>query len=221
MPVLSRVNEYLHNLSSRRTMLTCCYVVLDRDRGTLRYSSAGHPPPVLALPGHPAVLLDVPSDHPVGVPGGLRRRVTTIDVAPGALLCFYTDGLVESRNTVLDVGLERLCASIAAGPVDSFCAEVMARRVGGDAPGDDVAILALRRQDSGEIGPLNLVVPALPWSLRDIRFAVRRWLSAVGAAPRAVGNLRGSVVLPEEASRRTGGANKNTMPSFPPLPPRR
>lgn len=52
-----------------------------------------------------------------------------------------------------------------------------------------LAILALRRQDSGEIGPLDLVVPALPWSLRDIRFAVRRWLSAVGAAPRAVADL--------------------------------
>lgn len=47
----------------------------------------------------------------------------------------------------------------------------------------------MRRQDSGEIGPLDLVKPALPWSLRDIRLAVRRWLSAVGAAPRAVADL--------------------------------
>jgi Stage II sporulation protein E (SpoIIE) len=125
--------------------------------------------------------------------------VTTIDVVPGALLCFYTDGLVESRNTLLDAGLERLCASIVAGPVDSVCAEVMARLVGSDAPGDDVAILALRRRDSGEIGPLDLVVPALPWSLRDIRFAVRRWLSAVGAArwrpPRGENRGRGTMFM--------------------------
>lgn len=32
-------------------------------------------------------------------------------------------------------------------------------------------------------------MPALPWSLRDIRVAVRRWLSAVGAAPRTVADL--------------------------------
>jgi anti-sigma regulatory factor (Ser/Thr protein kinase) len=50
-------------------------------------------------------------------------------------------------------------------------------------------VLAVRRQDSGEIGPLDLVMPALPWSLRDIRVAVRRWLSAVGAAPRTVADL--------------------------------
>ncbi|MGH3835258.1 MAG: ATP-binding protein, partial [Pseudonocardiaceae bacterium] len=61
--------------------------------------------------------------------------------------------------------------------------------VGDDSPGDDVAVLAVRRQDSGEVGPLDLVVPALPWSLRDIRVAVRRWLSAVGAEPRAAADL--------------------------------
>jgi anti-sigma regulatory factor (Ser/Thr protein kinase) len=85
--------------------------------------------------------------------------------------------------------LERLCASVVVDPVESVCAEVMAQLVGGDTPGDDVAVLAVRRQDSGEIGPLDLVVPALPWSLRDIRVAVRRWLSAVGAAPRTVADL--------------------------------
>jgi serine phosphatase RsbU (regulator of sigma subunit) len=93
----------------------------------------------------------MPSDHPVGVPGGLRRRTTTISLTPGALLCFYTDGLVERRDTSLGAGLERLCASVVAGPVDSVCAKVMARLVGRDAPGDDVALLAVRRQDSGEV----------------------------------------------------------------------
>jgi anti-sigma regulatory factor (Ser/Thr protein kinase) len=144
---------------------------------------------VLALPGYPGVVLEVPSDHPVGVPGGLRRRTMTTTLAPGALLCFYTDGLVERRGISLDVGLQRLSASVVAGPVDSVCATVMAQLVGHDVPEDDVALLAVRRQDSGEIGPLDLVKPALPWSLRDIRHAVRHWLSAVGAAPCTVADL--------------------------------
>jgi len=186
--VLGRLDQHVQHFDPEM-MATVLLAMFEPSFDRLHLSSAGHPPPVLALPGHPAVLLDVPSDHPVGVSGGLQRRVTTINVVPGALLCFYTDGLIESRNTLLAVGLERLCASIVAGPVDSVCAEVMARLVGGGAPGDDVAILALRRQDSGEIGPLDLVVPALPWSLRDIRFSVRRWLSAVRAAPRAVADL--------------------------------
>jgi anti-sigma regulatory factor (Ser/Thr protein kinase) len=81
------------------------------------------------------------------------------------------------------------CVSMLAAPVNSSCAKVMTQLVGDDPPGDDVALPAVRHQDSGETGPLDLVVPALPQSLRDIRVAMRRWLSAVGAAPRAVADL--------------------------------
>jgi anti-sigma regulatory factor (Ser/Thr protein kinase) len=59
----------------------------------------------------------------------------------------------------------------------------------GSTPAADDYV-AVRRQDSGEIGPLDLVVPALPESLRDIRVAMRRWLSAIdAAAPRTVADL--------------------------------
>ncbi|MGH3985967.1 MAG: ATP-binding SpoIIE family protein phosphatase [Pseudonocardiaceae bacterium] len=186
--VLGRLDQQVQHFEPEM-MATVLLAMFEPSFERLHLSSAGHPPPALALPDQPAVLLDVPSDHPVGVPGGLRRRATTINLPPGALLCFYTDGLVESRGTSLDAGLERLCESLVAGPVESVCRKLMARLVGDDPPGDDVAVLAVRRQDSGEVGPLDLVVPALPWSLRDIRVAVRRWLSAVGATPRAVADM--------------------------------
>jgi anti-sigma regulatory factor (Ser/Thr protein kinase) len=54
-------------------------------------------------------------------------------------------------------------------------------------PADDY--VAVGRQNSGEIDPLDLVVPALPESLRDVRVAMRRWLPEVGATPRAVADL--------------------------------
>ncbi|MGH3776213.1 MAG: ATP-binding SpoIIE family protein phosphatase [Pseudonocardiaceae bacterium] len=186
--VLGRLDQQVQHFEPEM-MATVLLAMFEPSFERLHLSSAGHPPPVLALPDQPATLLDVPSDHPVGVPGGLRRRATTINLPPGALLCFYTDGLVESRETSLDAGLERLCETLVAGPVESVCRKLMAQLVGDDPPGDDVAVLAVRRQDSGEVGPLDLVVPALPWSLRDIRVAVRRWLSAVGAAPHAVADL--------------------------------
>jgi serine phosphatase RsbU (regulator of sigma subunit)/anti-sigma regulatory factor (Ser/Thr protein kinase) len=186
--VLGRLDQQIQHFDPE-TMATVLLAMFEPSLERLHLSSAGHPPPVLALPGQPAALMEVPSDHPVGVSGGLRRRSTTITLPPGALLCLYTNGLVERRDASLDVRLERLCASIVASPVDSVCATVMAQLVGSDPPEDDVAVLAVRRQDSGEIGPLDLVLPAQPWSLRDIRVAVRRWLSAVGAAPRTVADL--------------------------------
>ncbi|MCA1676346.1 MAG: SpoIIE family protein phosphatase, partial [Actinobacteria bacterium] len=170
-------------------MATVLLAMFEPSFERLHLSSAGHPLPVCALPNQPTALLEVPSDHPVGVSGGLRRRTTTINIPPGALLCFYTDGLVERRDISLDASLEHLCEAVVAGPVDSVCAKVMTQLVGDDPPGDDVVMVAVRRQDSGGIGPFDLVVPALPWALRDIRLAVRHWLSAVGAAPRAVADL--------------------------------
>ena len=186
--VLGRVDQQVQHFDPE-TMATVLLAIFEPSLQRLHLSSAGHPTPLLALPRQPAVLLDVPSDHPLGVPGGLQRRATTINVPPGALLCFYTDGLVECRGTSFDASLERLCELVVAGPVNTVCTEIMAQLVVGDPPSDDVVVFAVRRQDSGEIGPLDLVVPALPWSLRDIRVAVRRWLSAVGAAPRAVADL--------------------------------
>jgi hypothetical protein len=75
-----------------------------------------------------------------------------VDVPPGALICFYTDGLVERRGVLLDVGLDLLCEAVAAGPVESVITNVMGQLIGDNPPGDDVAVLALRRHHSGEIG---------------------------------------------------------------------
>ncbi|MGH3779390.1 MAG: tetratricopeptide repeat protein [Pseudonocardiaceae bacterium] len=151
--VLDRVDRSVQHFEPEM-MATVLLAMFEPSLERLHLSSAGHPPPVLALPDQPSALLDVPSDHPVGVPGGLRRRATTINVPLGALLCFYTDGLVESRDISLDAGLERLCKSVVAGPVESVCGTVMAQLVGGNPPDDDVAVLAVRRQDGGEIGPV-------------------------------------------------------------------
>jgi serine phosphatase RsbU (regulator of sigma subunit)/anti-sigma regulatory factor (Ser/Thr protein kinase) len=186
--VLGRVDQQVQHFDPE-SMATVLLTMFEPSFARLHLSSAGHPPPLLALPDQPTVLLDVPCDHPVGVPGGLRRRATTITLPPGGLICFYTDGMIDSRGVSLDVGLERLRKSVEAGPVDTLCRKVVAQLVDTDLPGDDAAVLAVRRQDSGDVGPLDLVLPALPWSLRDIRLAVRRWLSAVGASPRAVADL--------------------------------
>ncbi|MGH3548555.1 MAG: PP2C family protein-serine/threonine phosphatase [Pseudonocardiaceae bacterium] len=108
--MLGRVDQQVQHFEPE-TMATVLLAMFEPSLERLHVSSAGHPPPVLALPNHPPTLLDVPSDHPVGVPGGLRRRATTITVPPGGLLCFYTDGLVERRATSLDAGLGGWCFS--------------------------------------------------------------------------------------------------------------
>jgi anti-sigma regulatory factor (Ser/Thr protein kinase) len=186
---LDRLNEQVRHFERPRMMATVQLAIFEPSYGQLRLSSAGHLPPVLAAPDRASSIVDVPGDPPIGVSGALRRRSKTINVPAGALLCFYTDGLIERRDTSLDVGLKRLCDAVVAGPVESVSASIMGRLIGDDPPGDDIAVLVLRRQHITEIEPLQLTLPAQPWSLKDVRDAMRSWLSGVGAGPRATADL--------------------------------
>jgi sigma-B regulation protein RsbU (phosphoserine phosphatase) len=107
--------------------------------------TAGHPAPILAAPGSPAKLIEMEVLPPLGIGSGLRRPATTVTLQTGAMLVFYTDGLVERRYEDLDVYLSRLCATVSADHPETVCANVMRAMIGFNAPEDDVAVLALRR----------------------------------------------------------------------------
>lgn len=186
---LTRLNKQVQHFDRPRMLATAQLAILEPSFERLHLSSAGHLPPVLAVPNQRADIVDVSNDPPVGVSGVLPRRSTTINVPAGASLCFYTDGLVERRKASLDVGLKRLCEAVVAGPVETVCTSIMGRLIGDEPPGDDIAVLLLRRQLITEINPLELVLPAKARSLKDIRDAMRPWLSAVGAGTRAIADL--------------------------------
>jgi len=142
-------------------MATVLYGLYDPPTGELVFSSAGHPPPVLAVPGRQAGMLPVRPGLPIGVAPGARRRTGTAAIPPGALLCCYTDGLVERRDQVIDAGIGRLAASLdeltAARPAvgaatarlaEDACATVMRALIGNAPAHDDIAVLMLHRHPS-------------------------------------------------------------------------
>jgi phosphoserine phosphatase RsbU/P len=137
-------------------MATVLYGMYAPGTGELTVSSAGHLPPVLAAPGRPAALLPVQPDPPIGTAADPQRQSATVFVPPGALLCCFTDGLVERRGQVLDQGMDTLAATlgklIAAGRgaatervAEDACAEVMRALVGSAPAQDDIAVLMLSR----------------------------------------------------------------------------
>ncbi len=140
--MLDRKMQYFED----EVMATVSYAVLDPVSGQLRISSAGHFPPVIAAPGRPGALAEIAVDAPIGVADAPRRQVTTLTLASGAVLCFFTDGLVERRGEPLDEGINRLCATVSPGPPENVCISVMGALVGSHHPGDDIALLALRWQ---------------------------------------------------------------------------
>lgn len=125
---------------------TVLYALVDVTTDHIRMSSAGHPAPVLARPGVPTQMLRLPADPLLGASTTQSRRTTVVDLPEEALVFFYTDGLVESRETPLEEGVGLLCASVEAGRAESVCATVMGRLVGATTPDDDITAVAVRRK---------------------------------------------------------------------------
>lgn len=148
-------------------LATCQYVIVDRLHNEVRMSSAGHPPPVLARPGQPTRTIEMAGDLPVGVTLELPRTTITFDLAPGDLLCLYTDGLIERRGRSLDVGVERLCHAVTATTnPEAVCAEVLAKLVGSDPTTDDIALVAIGRESTAGAGPVDSLAERHPTELR-------------------------------------------------------
>jgi putative methionine-R-sulfoxide reductase with GAF domain len=91
-------------------MATVLYGLYAPGTGEFVFSSAGHLPPVLAAPGQPAATLHIRPDPPIGAADDPRRRSATAFIPPGALLCCFTDGLVERRDVSIDHGIGKLAA---------------------------------------------------------------------------------------------------------------
>ena len=143
-------------------MATVLYGVYDPASGELRISSAGHPPPVIALPGEQsASALPIRPDPPIGTADDPPRQSAVVTIPPGALLCCYTDGLVERRDRAIDEGIGLLADTMhrqlesrdrRAGRVslaEDTCAAVMRDLVGHAHARDDVAVLIVHREPSG------------------------------------------------------------------------
>jgi serine phosphatase RsbU (regulator of sigma subunit) len=135
-------------------MATVLYGVYTPGTGEFTVSLAGHLPPVLAAPGGSASLLPVRPDPPIGAADDPPRRSVTVIIPPGALLCCFTDGLVERRGEVLDQGMGRLAALLRdqvaqkrgnGPPAEDACAAVMRTLVGYAPAQDDIAVLMLAR----------------------------------------------------------------------------
>ena len=145
--VLSRLDRKMQHFEAD-AMATVLYAVIDPGLDRMNICLAGHFPPVIASPGRPAELASVPVGLIIGVADPAARPVTTLPVPAGALLCFYTDGLIERRGELIDDGLARLCQALTPQPADEACATVMQALVGSGPARDDIALLMVRRQPS-------------------------------------------------------------------------
>jgi anti-sigma regulatory factor (Ser/Thr protein kinase) len=129
---------------------TAVYGVLEPFDETLRLASAGHPPVLVRDPDGKVRTVAAPPGPPLGLAIGPFEELVT-PFPPGSLLAAFTDGLVESRDVDVELGMSRLAARLedAGAAVDlEELADSLLTAAGADRAADDVALLLVRLSSS-------------------------------------------------------------------------
>ena len=177
--VLERTDAFAQELE-RRGMATMLYAVLDPEAGTLRFASAGHPPPLMVTADAQAVFAEGRPGSPLGTVTFPSYEESVVALDPGSTVLLYTDGLVERPAVPLSDGLAAL-ADRAAGTADprELCATLPDKLLEG-RPGDDIALLGVRLEPVPD-SRVELSLPAESRSLATLRRVLGRWLKSGGA----------------------------------------
>ncbi len=176
--VVSHANRLLMELETD-LFVTCCYVDLDMEAGTAWCVRAGHPPPVLRHPDGVTDIVEGEGGPPLGVLTQADFPMTPLRLLPGTVVALTTDGLVESADSDIDAGLDRLASELAVSD-PAHLGLVADALLGGAHRGDDVALL-LMRYDGMAVRPLRegwtvwRVPEAAGHARRFTRRALRAW----------------------------------------------
>lgn len=176
---LDRLNRLLLAMPDSE-IATVAVLLYEPAEGTLRLSSAGHPPPLVVSADGAAELFEGAVSFPLRASAAARYEEVARPFAPGDTIVLYTDGLVERRGESLDVGLARLRAAAQAAPddLDAMADHLLASVLPDEGPTDDVALLVLRAV--ADPVPLQLELPPRADELAAARGALRSWLAVSG-----------------------------------------
>ncbi|WP_256642021.1 PAS domain S-box protein [Streptomyces murinus] len=163
-------------------LVTCCYLVIAPDAGTVTVCSAGHLPTLVVGPWEGVRALPAPVNAPLGV-GGVLYEQACFDIAPGATLVLYTDGLIETPGSDIEARVGELTAVLDAffphsasleAAADHVLAELLPDVDGHD---DDVTLL-FAQLPAAPLAAVTTDLPAAPASVPEGRAFLRRTLAS-------------------------------------------
>ncbi|MBO1323041.1 SpoIIE family protein phosphatase [Acanthopleuribacter pedis] len=135
---LSHINRQFHRASAANIFLSLQYAIFDPEKGSMLMANGGHNPPILYRREQQTTEFVKSRGMAIGLESGnVFDRVVeenTITVAPGDILVFYTDGIVEAMNEQHEVfGESRLADLVRANHemTPNELLEVVRREYGG------------------------------------------------------------------------------------------
>ncbi len=97
--VLASLNQRLNGMPEER-FVTAFYGVFNRHTRVLRFASAGHPYPLHYSASTKEIKPLMASGFLLGIIPDEVYTEREVQLAPGDVICFYTDGLIEARNEI-------------------------------------------------------------------------------------------------------------------------
>ena len=110
---------------------------------------AGYPPPLLASGSGSCIKLEQGA-LPLGMFDNVGFKPVEIVFGPGDRLVCYSDGVLESGMD--EAAFHEFCRASAGWTIDQFVATVQSELAGrrqGNAPDDDISVLAIERVSGG------------------------------------------------------------------------
>ena len=178
-PVLERVDQLVAGMRIPRAAgLVLSTLHRDGEAWRLRWSRAGHLPVLHVREGQVTQLLG--AGGPLVGFGGGQRDTAELVLAPGDVLVYHTDGLVERRDRDLREGLQALAqvvSAVTARDSAGIGEELLSRLA--DHPEDDVAVVVVRVPDPCDVAERGRSPRRRRWSLPSEAASVARARHAV------------------------------------------
>jgi serine phosphatase RsbU (regulator of sigma subunit)/anti-sigma regulatory factor (Ser/Thr protein kinase) len=187
--LLERVSEQIRAQIGSERFVRLVFGSLEPERGILTYAAAGHVPPVLYRAGSKDVEWLQGGGLPLGAVAGAHYASASVELAPGDMLVFYTDGVTEAARRGRPFGQRKLTDLVkryGVGTPGEFI-QAVRRAVGAWVSGgelrDDVALLVSQVvPDTAVNEPTReLVLPSEPARIREVRRFVASFLEDVRA----------------------------------------
>ncbi|WP_265584927.1 MULTISPECIES: SpoIIE family protein phosphatase [Streptomyces] len=146
--IIDRLDSALVHISDvpMATLVLCRLEGGGGEPWVVRWSNAGHPPPLVIEPDGEARFLWEGHGMLLGTEASPPRVDSAVTLAPDTTFVLYTDGLVEAPGQSLDTGLERLrqrAAGLVGRPLGEFCDRLLVE-VAPEESADDIALLVVR-----------------------------------------------------------------------------
>jgi len=149
---LEHSNTLLSKSTDLHTFATCFYAVLDAEGNEVRYSNAGHDPPLLFSANGGTARLSA-GGLVLGFLERAEYKEEVVRLDPGDILVMYSDGVTDAEDDQgRPFGEQRLCDVVrahSAEPADRAVESILeAVRVhaGGHGQLDDVTVVVVRRE---------------------------------------------------------------------------